>query len=144
MPLGWLQRRSRWLRLVTAVALLAGLTACDDRWSRLDPPRLVQLSCKPVAGDATMVLVIDTGLHSVTWSNAAGGPQGVATVTEQLYRLRFDPSSQASAWEAVVRRYDGVMEREIGTAPFSAGKALRAGNLRETWRCAAEKPGPKL
>lgn len=142
MPLGARQFGAR--KAVAAALLLVGLSACDDRWSRLDPPRLVQLSCRTAVAEATMVLVIDTGLSRVTWANAPGGPEGAATVTKQAYWLRFDRSEQAPAWEATVRRYDGVMEREAGAAPFLAGATSKAGNKREIWRCVSEKAGPKL
>jgi hypothetical protein len=137
--------RSYRVQLIAMTAVGLGLCACDDRWTKLDPPKVVQLACKPTTGDQSMVFVIDTGLKRAIWANEADGPQGKADVTDREYRLHFPGSAKAYESLAVINRYDGAMQREFGSPPFlqSTG-SVKPGNIRQTWRCSMEKTGPKL
>lgn len=117
-----------------ALVLLVGLGGCDDRWSRLAPPRLVQLTCKVAAGDSQIILQIDTGLRRATWLNGPAGAGGAALVSPREYRLRFDGPGPASSWEAVINRFDGVMKLDVGKPRVQ----------HQIWRCATEKAGAKL
>ncbi len=133
------------LQGVCALTACLALAGCDERWSRLDPPRLVQLACKPGQGEGVMVLVIDTGRRQAIWANGPGGPEGAAEISKSSYRLTFGKTATTPAWSAIVGRFDGVMDREQGRAPFSLGAAPKTrGNQRQAWRCEAQKPGPKL
>jgi hypothetical protein len=125
--------RSATLR-AAALVLVLGLGGCDDRWSRLAPPRLVQLTCKAEGREPPMVLQIDTGLRRATWVNGPRAAEGAALVSPREYRLRFDGAGPASTWQAVINRFDGVMKREVG----------ERGDQRQTWRCATEKAGTRL
>lgn len=117
------------------IAILAsGLTAGCDGTADLDPPTRFQITCAPATGaaaDEVRVLVLDTGDRSVRWVNGPGAPSGYLSREDHQYLLRVGDG--ASAWRAVLNRFDGSMVVEAGRPA-----------TRRRLACVRETEGPKL
>jgi hypothetical protein len=139
------QRRSGLARLAPAAAMIL-VAGCDALPTR-DPPTRIQISCSPSTSPAaaTLVFVLDTGLHEVVWANGPDTPEGRLEVSDYLYRFDFPQTARAHASRAVINRFDGAMDREFGTSPLlKTDGTVGKGNVRQTWTCATRSAGPKF
>lgn len=137
-------------RLTAPLVLIAALTTGCDRWEPdLDAPARTQMICMATgpsspASTPPLIFVLDTGDDRVRWVNGPGTPVGSLAVEDHQYRFTFKAGGVVVS-QASVNRFDGVMDRETGAAPFlrSNGSA-GPGNLRQRFSCKPQAQGPKL
>jgi hypothetical protein len=130
-------------RLLSGLCLLL-LTGCEEVLPSSDPPVLTQLRCTRPGTLKPLVFVLDSGRRTVEWANGKGTPGGTLAISDHEYRLDFGKIDGVRASNAVVDRYDGRMELQMGPGPISTAVAPKALNARQTWTCRREAEGPKL
>lgn len=107
---------------------------------------LVQVECKLDGNDVSLVLLLEPAQSKVTAANLDGNPTGQLSKGDYVYEMSFPARPGLYASYAVLNRYDGRMERELGQAPFSIdhGLTIRKGNVFQIWQCTRAGAEPRF
>ena len=124
--------------ILAPAALLAGCGPWDPA---LEPPRVVQISCRPVGAPSESpprIYVLDTGAGTAAWANAPGDGAGVLSVERDAYAFVFDGHAGR------VNRYDGRMVLQAAQGPVQPSGADQEDDGRGDWTCVPQAEGPQF